>query len=141
MRLPVECEALIVGMAIVPGLLSRNRSFDLFENPDVRRARRRAALVSGIVRQLAGVQGQVASVRVTRAADGACELSYTLPGMKMHRRASLSDVEVACVRYLAARLGVTELTPSDEDRGTIDGALRRLAAGLRLADVERGLNL
>ena len=137
MRLAVEGEALLVGMAIVPGLLSRNRSFALFEkNPEARRARRRAALVGAIARQLAGVQGQVDALRVTRGADGLCELSYCLPGMKLYRRASLSVLELACVRYLAGRVGVSELAPTAEDRAAIDAALRRLSDGLRLAGVD-----
>ena len=60
----VDREALVVGMTLVPGLVSRNRSFALFENPEVRRARVRAALLRGIVRQLTGTQGRVESFGV-----------------------------------------------------------------------------
>ncbi|HZU85583.1 MAG TPA: hypothetical protein VE987_21790 [Polyangiaceae bacterium] len=139
MRVELEGEALVVGMALVPALLSRNRSFALFENPTVRRARRRAALVRGIVRQLSGAHGQVESLRVARGVDG-CELSYRLPGMKMQRRAELSDMELACVRYLAARSGVADLQPSEDDRASIDAALRRLADGLKLASIDADVN-
>ena len=54
-------------MTLVPGLVSRNRSFALFENPEVRRARVRAALLRGIVRQLTGTQGRVEALRRRRA--------------------------------------------------------------------------
>jgi hypothetical protein len=131
----VESESLVVGMALVPGLESRNRSFALFEDPDVRRASRRAAMLRGIVRQLAGAQGHIESLRIARVEDR-CELCYSLPGMKMQRRASLSDIELACVRYLAARAGASGLKESDQDREAIDAALRRLAGGLRLAQVD-----
>ena len=63
----VDREALVVGMTLVPGLVSRNRSFTLFENPDVRRARVRAALLRGIVRQLTGTQGRVEAFDVVAA--------------------------------------------------------------------------
>jgi hypothetical protein len=42
------------------------------------------------------------------------------------------------VRYLAGRAGVPGLHATDEDRAGIDAALRRLAAGLRLAGLEAG---
>jgi hypothetical protein len=131
----MQGEALVVGMTLVPGLFSRNRSFALFEDPDVRRARRRAALLRGIVRHLAGAHGAIDSLHVARGAAG-CELSYGLPGMKVQRRASLTDVELACVHYLAGRAGVAGLHATEEDRAAIDAVLRRLAAGLRLADIE-----
>jgi hypothetical protein len=130
-----EGEALVVGMTLVPGLLSRNRSFALFEDPDVRRARRRAAILQGIVRQLTGAQGEIDSLRVARRTAG-CELSYRLPGMKMQRRASLTDVELACVQYLASRAGVAGIHTTEEDRAAIEAALRRLGAGLRLAGID-----
>jgi hypothetical protein len=134
-RTAVDREALVVGMTLVPGLVSRNRSFTLFENPDVRRARVRAALLRGIVRQLTGIQGRVEAFGVV-AATGAREVRYSLPGLRMQRRALLSDVEYACVAYLAGRAGVVDLSADDEDRARIDAALRRLAAGLQLPGIE-----
>ena len=130
-RSAVDREALVVGMTLVPGLVSRNRSFALFENPDVRRARVRAALLRGIVRQLTGTQGRVEAFGVV-AATGAREVRYSLPGLRVQRRALLSEVEYACVAYLAGRAGVADLSADAEDRARIDAALRRLAAGLQL---------
>ena len=130
-----EREELVVGMALVPGLWSRNRSYALFEDPDVRRARRRARALRGIVRQLADCRGNVEALRIARGPQG-CELSYIVPGLKLHRRASLSDLELACVRYLAMRAGLAGLGPSEEDRSGIDAALRRLASGLRLERID-----
>ncbi|MGA7122059.1 MAG: hypothetical protein WBY94_18275 [Polyangiaceae bacterium] len=135
----MEGEALVVGMTLVPGLLSRNRSFDLFENPEVRRARRRATLLRGIVRQIAGAQGEIDSLRVARV-SARVELSYSLPAMKMRRQALLNDLELACVRYLAERAAVAGLRATDEDRAAIDAALIRLSAGLRLAEIDADIN-
>lgn len=130
----LEGDALVVGMTLVPNLLSRNRSFALFENPELSRARNRAAALRGIVRQIAGAQGKIESLRVSRGVD--CELSYLLPGMKMRRRASLTALELACVHYLAERVGISELRATPEDRGAIDAALRRLAVGLKLGAID-----
>ena len=135
MRAAVDREALVVGMTLVPGLVSRNRSFALFENPDVRRARVRAALLRGIVRQLTGIQGRVEEFGVV-AATGAREVRYSLPGLGMQRRTVLTDVEYACVAYLAGRAGVADLSADDEDRARIEAALRRLAAGLQLTGID-----
>jgi hypothetical protein len=136
-REAIDREALVVGMTLVPGFVSRNRSFALFENPEVRRARVRAALLRGIVRQLAGTQGRVESFGVVPS-SGAREVRYSLPGLRVERRAVLTDVEYACVAYLAGRAGVTELRADDADRARIDAALRRLAGGLELAGIESG---
>jgi hypothetical protein len=143
MRPAVDGEALVVGMTLVPGLVSRNRSFALFEHPDVWRARVRAALLRGIVRQLTGTQGRVEAFGVQRAgpagatgATGAREVRYSLPGLRLERRALLSDVEYACVAYLAGRAGVADLDADDDDRARIDAALCRLGAGLKLGELE-----
>lgn len=137
MTLPtgVEPDALLVGMTLVPGLLSRNRSFALFEDPMVRRAKRRASLLLGIVRQLAGAVGTVEGLEVVTE-TGACELRYRVPGLGVDRRALLSDVEYSCVAYLAGRARVAGLRAEPEDRARIDAALRRLAQGLRIPAIE-----
>jgi hypothetical protein len=128
----VDREALVVGMTLVPGLVSRNRSFSLFQNPEVRRARVRAALLRGIVRQLTGIQGRVESLGVVAGQD-AREMRYRLPSLRIERRAVLSDTEYACVAYLAGRAGVTGLRADDSDRARIEAALMRLSSGIGLA--------
>jgi hypothetical protein len=131
----VEPDALVVGMTLVPGLLTRNRSFALFESSWVRRARGRAALLRGIVRHLSGAVGRVEGIEVV-AETGVRELRYRVPGLRIDRRALLSEVEYSCVAYLAGRARVEGLRAEPEDRARIDAALRRLAVGLKLAQIE-----
>ena len=131
----IEHDALIVGMTLVPALCSRNRSFALYEDPEVRRARRRSAIVRGIVRQLAGAAGRVEGLCVVPG-EGVFELRYRVPVLRVERRASLTPVELACVRLLAGRAGVGGMLATDDDRARIDAALRKLAAGLRLAEID-----
>jgi CO/xanthine dehydrogenase Mo-binding subunit len=128
-------EELVVAMTLVPGLVSRNRSFALFEDSEVRRARARAALLRGIVRQLAGGSGRVEQLDVA-SGQAACEMRYRVPSVRMERRAVLSRLEYGCVAYLAGRAGVPGIQANEEDRARIEAALRRLAAGLKLADLE-----
>jgi hypothetical protein len=132
MRAPVDREALVVAMTLVPNLVSRNRNFSLFEDPEVRRARARAALLRGIVRQIAGSGGRVEALDVAAEA-GSCRLRYRVPGVRMERRALLSDVEYGCVAFLAGRAGVPGINATAEDRARIDAALRRFSSGLKLS--------
>jgi D-aminopeptidase len=127
----VDREALVVAMTLVPRFVSRNKSFTLFENPDVRSARARAAVLRGIVRQLAGGQGHVEALDVT-ARTGAREMRYRVPGVRFERRAILSETEYGCVAYLAARAGIPGVRVTGDDRARIDAALRRLGAGCTL---------
>jgi hypothetical protein len=136
-RHPLEGEALVAGMTLVPALISRNRNFTLFEDPEMRRARVRAALLRGIVRQLSGAHGKVESLEILPKA-GVRELRYRVPGIRMDRRAMLTDLEYSCVAYLAGRASVAGLAANEEDRARIDAALRRLSAGLKLAEVDAG---
>ncbi len=131
----VDRDALVVGMALVPGFVSRNRSFRLFEDPDVRRARRRAGVLRGIVRQLTGAYGVVKDVAVVHGGES-FELRYTVPGLRVNRHASLTELELSCVRYLAARACAPGMHATAEDRVAIEAALRRLSAGLRLSEIE-----
>jgi hypothetical protein len=71
-------------------------------------------------------------------ATGSREVRYSLPGLRVERRALLTDVEYACVAYLAGRAGVVDLRADDADRARIDAALRRLAGGLQLVAIEAG---
>ncbi len=135
MRATVDRDALVVGMTLVPGLCSRNKSFALFEDPEVRRARRRSSLLRGLVRQLAGAHGRIDELHVAHGGDSV-ELRYRVPGLSVARRSTLTPLELACVRYLAARAGVPGLHASDEERTAIDAALRRLASGLRLTELD-----
>jgi hypothetical protein len=137
MRAPADLESLVVGMTLVPGLVSRNRFYALFEDPEVRRVRLRSALLRGIVRQLSGAHGHIEGLVIAQRAEES-ELRYRVPGLRVERRASLTRAELACVRYLAGRAGVPGLHATDEDRAGIDAALRRLAAGLKLAGLEAG---
>ena len=133
----VDRESLAIAMAVVPGLYSRNRYFAFYGDPEVRRARTRAAVLRGVVRQLSGAQGAVENVSLARGERG-CELRYSIASLRLERKVALSDLEAACVAYLAARAGVACVRASDEDRAKIDGALKRLAVGLRLSGIESG---
>ncbi|WP_394828392.1 hypothetical protein [Pendulispora albinea] len=134
----IDREALTVGMAVVPGLYSRNKMFLLFTDPDVRLARSRSATLRGVVRQLSGASGTPSRVEIVRGGGSGrtCVLRYRIPSMKLDRRLELSETEIACVVYLAGRAGHASLHASERDRALIDAALARLSLGLRLRGLE-----
>jgi hypothetical protein len=131
----VDRDALMVAMAVVPGLYSRNRMFAMYGDPEVKRAKARASVIRGVVRQLTGFHGEPGDIALARNGD-ARTLRYRIPRVKLDRRLELSEIEAACLVYLAGRAGVRGMHPSAEDRAHIDSALRRLAGDLRLSKIE-----
>jgi hypothetical protein len=114
-------EALTTAMALAPGVYARNRMFALFASPAVQRAKTRAALLRGIVKQLA----RACAVTVAQEGIGFV-LRYQIPALRLTRVAELSRVELATLRLMAARAGAPCLLPEDEDRALVETALARL---------------
>ena len=133
----VDREALTVAMAVVPGIYARNRMFAMHGDPEVKRAKARAATLRGVVRQLAGSHGEAEVVAFVRHGESRF-LRYRIVRVHLDRRLELTDIEAACLVYLAERAGVPGMHPTHDDRAHIDGALRRLAGDLRLSAVESG---
>ncbi len=124
MSVPLESrhvEALTVAMTIAPGVYSRNRLFDFFTVPGVARAKERAALLRGILRQLPQAE------HVTVSPVGAHELvlRYRVPSVRLDRTATLSRVELSCLRVVADD-GSGALAATAEDRACVDEALALL---------------
>jgi hypothetical protein len=126
----LDVEALTVAMAIAPGVYSRNRFFELFKAPEVRRARSRASVVRGIVQHLSMLhrdgEDVASAVSVERNA-GRVGFRYCVPALRFERRAELSELETSCVLYLAERASVPGLAPTQAEREGLHGALRRLS--------------
>ena len=119
-RIP-DHDALLCALVLAPDAFSRNRFFDLFEQPDVRRLRRRAARVRGILRQLtsgAEVTGEL------ELADGRRLLRYRVAELGLSRAAALSPLEAAALRFSLARSRRSPVDPGD--RAIVETALARL---------------
>jgi hypothetical protein len=128
----LDTDALTVAMAIAPGVYSRNRFFDLFRGSEVRRARRRASLVRGIVQHLAMLQRSHTADAELASFDrlsGHVRLRYRLPALHLERRVDLTELETSCVLHLAERAGLRGLTTTGTDRDGLYAALRRLKGG------------
>lgn len=120
-RLDVDAEALLCALVLAPRAFSRNRFFELFEQPEKRRVRRRATRVRGILRQL------VAGAEITgeiELEDGRRLLRYRVPSMNLSRTAALSRLEFAALRFALDRSNRRE--PDAEIRALVEDALHRL---------------
>jgi hypothetical protein len=117
----VDTEALLCALVLAPRAYSRNRFFELFEEPERRRVRRRAGRVRGILRQL------VAGAEITGEVeldDGRRLLRYRMPSLGLSRTAALSRLEFATLRFALDRSKRRE--PEAEVRAIVEDALHRL---------------
>ena len=125
----VDADALLCVLILAPRTLPRNRYFSLFEEPRMKRVRRRASRVRGIVRQL--VEGGPNGAQITGEKvleDGRCLIRYRLPSLAASRTTALSALEAAALRYALHRAGAGKLDP--KDRRTVERALAELGVGL-----------
>jgi len=115
-------DALLCALVLAPNAFSRNRFFELFEQPELKRLRRRATRVRGILRQLstgAEVTGEL------ELADGRRLLRYHIAELGLSRTAALSPLEAAALRFSLARARRAPVDPGD--RAIVETALARLA--------------
>jgi hypothetical protein len=127
-------ETLAVAMALAPGVYARNRMFAFFATSGVQRAKARAATLRGVIRHL----GRASGVTLEATGEASYVLRYQIPVVHLSRVVELSRVELATLRVLAVRAGVTTLAIDencvDEDRTLVETALGRLLAAGGEAD-------
>jgi hypothetical protein len=125
---PIDREALLVALVLAPATYSRNRFFEMYKNPDVRRVRRRASLLRSVVRQLAKVAAEGVAVSLREKDAGVFELAYHVPSLGLRRTVAADALELAVVRFaLGASAAPLGLSMEPHDRARIDDALARLA--------------
>lgn len=129
-------EALMVAMAIAPGVYVRNRMFELFADAAVQRARGRAAMLRGVVAQL----GRATVVALMNEGEASFALRYEIAEMRLVRVVQLTRTELAVLRILASRAGLSALPPEPADRTLVDTALARLMPGEAVDQVRASLD-
>lgn len=121
----VNPEALLCALVLAPNTFARNRFFGMFEDPALRRVRRRAYHVRSILRQLLGHGTERALITGRLELDDSrVLLRYRLENLKLERTTALSALEFAVLNYALHRAGQGEL--EDEDRALVEAALRSL---------------
>jgi hypothetical protein len=128
-RAAIDLDALLCALILAPQAFSRNRFFQLFEDPPARKVRRRAARVRGIIRQLVGTPGQPGEITGELVLeDGQVLLRYTVDGLGLSRTTALSELEAAALRFALHRASAAPL--SERDRELVHSALERLGKTL-----------
>jgi hypothetical protein len=129
--LGVNPDGLLCALVLAPGTFPRNRFFGMFEDPTLRRVRRRAYHVRSILRQLLGT-GKDQALLIGRAEldDARVLLRYRIENMKLERTTALSALEAAVLNFALHRAGQGEL--EDEDRARVERALQTLGEGMPL---------
>jgi hypothetical protein len=125
----IDVDAVLCALILAPRTLPRNRYFFLFEDPKIRRVKRRAARVRGIIRQLTdnGPRGaEITGEAVLE--DGRWVIRYRVPALAASRTTALSALEAAALRYALHRAGKGELDA--KDRRLVERALSALGVGL-----------
>jgi len=129
----ISPDALLCALVLAPNTFARNRFFGMFEDPALRRVRRRAYHVRGILRQLIGTGKDRALVTGRLELDDTrVLLRYRLENVKMERTTALSALEFALLNYALHRAGHGEV--EQEERALVENALRSLG-GDALADI------
>ncbi|MEO8874288.1 MAG: hypothetical protein ABI461_01770 [Polyangiaceae bacterium] len=118
---PARREAMAVAMALVPGLMPRNKLFAFYKDADAKSARRRGAMLRNVALQVANGAEEVS---LAPRKDGVM-LAYRMANLHASRRALLTSAEAACVAYLVEKSG--GVWPDGKaDRALLDAALAPL---------------
>jgi hypothetical protein len=118
---PARREAMAVAMALVPGLMPRNKLFAFYKDSDAKSARRRAAMLRNVATQLASGAEEV----VLAPRKEGVMIAYRMASVHATRRALLSSAEAACVAYLVEKNG--GVWPAGKiDRELLEAALAPL---------------
>ena len=125
----VSPDGLLCALVLAPDTFARNRFFRLYEDPVLRRTRRRAYHVRGILRQLLG-QGKEKALLIGRFEldDDRVLLRYRVENVKLVRTTALSALESAVLSFALHRAGQGELDP--EDRTRVEHALESLGSSV-----------
>lgn len=126
--LPVDGDALLCALVLVPRSFSRNRYFGLFEHPEARRIRRRAARIRGLIRQLSTDTAEVIGEQILE--DDRLLLRYRVPHLAFERTTALAPLEASTLRFALHRAGRAPL--AGRDRVRVETALASLSAALNL---------
>lgn len=129
----ISPDALLCALVLAPNTFARNRFYGLYEDPVLRRVRRRAYHVRSILRQLLG-QGTERALLIGRLEldDARVLLRYRLDSLKLERTTALSALESSVLSYALHRAGQGEL--EDTDRARVEEALHALNDPLPSSD-------
>ena len=134
-------EALLAALVLAPATYSRNRFFELYQDAELRRVRRRATQIRSVVRHLtrASVAEPGELVSLSPSAGDRFELRYEVATIGLTRTILIDAMELSLVRFAIARArNASAPPPNDPDRARIEAALARLAPGVGGSHADAG---
>ncbi len=125
-------EALLIALVLAPGTFSRNKFFDMFQEHQLARARRRAGLIRALIKDLTDPwphPGEIPShpepvIEREEERDGELYLNYRVDEFDFRRSAILTRVEAAALRYALHRAGKRPLL--EADRALVEECLAKM---------------
>jgi hypothetical protein len=103
-RARVDVDALLIALVLVPDSYPRNRFYDLYKDPAMRRARRRAVSLRSLTEELCS---SAEELLVSRWGTG-FELHYRMPGVFAERRARVTSRELALLAAVLSKRAAPE---------------------------------
>lgn len=126
-------DALLVALVLAPGTFPRNKFFEMYNEGELRKARRRAQIVRSLIKELTEPwphpgeipthPAPVIEEQVER--NGELHLTFRVEEFNYRRSAVLSKVEAAAFRYALHRAGNTPLL--EQDRTLVEKCLAKLS--------------
>jgi hypothetical protein len=125
-------DALLVALVLAPATFSRNKFFEMFEEPELSHARRRAQFVRSVIKELTEpwphpgeIPGHTRPVIENQSEeDGHLHMTYRVDEFEYRRTAVLDPVEAAAFRYALHRVGHGEVRPAD--RALVEACLAKM---------------
>lgn len=131
---PPDHEALLVALTLSPATYSRNRFYEMYTSPEVKRTRRRASQLRSVVTAFvseASARGAGRLVSLDATDDGGAVVVYDVTSLGMRRTVRLHAIELSLLRYCVGRVrsdaAPAELRPRSDDGERIGVALQRLS--------------
>ena len=131
MKSAMDPDALLCALILAPRTFPRNRYFALYETAVMKRVRRRAGRVRGIIRQL--VESGPGRAEITGEQvleDGRVLMRYRIAHVSLKRTTALSALEAAALHYALHRAGAGPLAPLEQR--LVESTLAKLGADLDL---------
>ncbi len=126
-------DAVLCALVLLPTALSRNRFFALYEDPALRRVRKRAARLRALIRQILGQGREPAQIVGEQEVDDRVLLRMQIPSLGYRRTTSLTVLEASILRYALSRKRGDPLR--GQDRARVERALGHWGATLGAAAV------
>lgn len=131
---PVDAEALLVALTLSPATYSRNRFYEMYTSPEMKRTRRRASQLRSVVTAFvsdANAKGAGRLISLEAAEDDGAILAYDVASLGMRRTMRLRPIELSLIRYCIGRVrgesAPTGLAPLPIDGERIGMALQHLS--------------